>query len=239
MMRTLSEIVKRMGETPEKAGKLVRERGQAADALHKALDDAKSVEIRVAGEVAAQKNRDGKPVYVNAAMREFETARRLAEHKEYQELQGKIETYRNALRTLDAALESLRLRAASDQQVVALATALVNAGRVADAEAILGAYAGTDALKEQEAPKGQVPAEAPKTQANDGTETAVVTVLEARAGATQGTIRAYCEAPDGRHAVFGKNGVGQTLAGAVGRQVEIRYRRGDKGLIALAAKVVA
>jgi len=39
---------------------------------------------------------------------------------------------------------------------------------------------------------------------------------------------------DGRRVPFmGRTGSGESLAGAVGRRVEIRYRKGDRGLIAL------
>ncbi|MDI6907911.1 MAG: hypothetical protein QMC81_10580 [Thermoanaerobacterales bacterium] len=245
MMRILSEIVKRMGETPAKAEELVLKRGEAADALHNGLDESKRIEIQVAGQVAAERNREGKPVYANAAMREFEEVRRLAAHGRYQELQGKIEAHRNALRALDAALESLRLRAKADEQVVALVTALLNTGHAEDAENVLTAYAGVTAS--DEAQKDEAPAPAadasPATPAGTaanpgGLETLRATVLEVRAGKSAGTIRAFCELDDGgKIAVYGKNGVGQTLAGAVGREVEVKGRHGDKGFIALDARV--
>lgn len=48
------------------------------------------------------------------------------------------------------------------------------------------------------------------------------------------------EGSDGRRmVVYGKNGAGQALADAVGRRVEVRYRRGDKGLMAVEARPVA
>ncbi|MQL52487.1 hypothetical protein GFC01_09470 [Desulfofundulus thermobenzoicus] len=59
-------------------------------------------------------------------------------------------------------------------------------------------------------------------------------MLEVRSGKSPGVVRAYCQAIDGtKHAVYAKNGAGQALAGAVGKTVEIKYRQGDRGLIAL------
>lgn len=71
---------------------------------------------------------------------------------------------------------------------------------------------------------------------NDGTATGTFKVLECRES-KPGVVRAYCEGPEGKVAVYAKNGNAQALAGAVGRQVEVRYRQGEKGLIALSVKL--
>jgi len=150
----------------------------------------------------------------------------------------KLNEARKRLAEAEAALNEARAAHQGLIALVNLAAGLAHAGRVKDAENLLSAACGQEAEAPAEA-KDKTPAAPPKAQVNgDGTETAVVTVLEARAGASQGTIRAFCETPGGRHAVYGKNGVGQTLAGAVGKQVRIKYRRGDKGLIALAAELM-
>lgn len=90
----------------------------------------------------------------------------------------------------------------------------------------------------QQAAPAQSQAQA--AQANgDGTETGVFTVLETRAGKSPGTVRAYCQAigSDQKVAVYGKNGNGQVLAGAVGKTVAVKYRQGEKGLIAVNVQV--
>lgn len=79
-----------------------------------------------------------------------------------------------------------------------------------------------------------------QAQSNDGTDTGTFMVLEVRPGKSQGTVRAFCQTDDGnKYAVYAKNGNGQVLAGAVGKQVEVKYRMGDKGLIALSVRMVA
>lgn len=90
-----------------------------------------------------------------------------------------------------------------------------------------------------QAGQDQAPAQAQATAQNgDGTETGTFTVLETRAGKSPGTVRAYCQAADGNKvAVYAKNGNGQVLAGAVGKTVNVKYRQGDKGLIALNVQV--
>ncbi|MEW6727552.1 MAG: hypothetical protein AB1327_11455 [Bacillota bacterium] len=237
-MQMVSEIVKRMSTTPQKAEALVRERGEAADALHKALDEAKGIELAIGGAVANERGSDGKPVYSNSAQRAAEEQRRILSNQKWRQLQGDIECYRGLLREADAALENLRLRAKADEQVVALATALINAGRTEDAEGVLAAYSGVTASDEAEAPTTVAAAPAGTAANPGGVETLRATVLEVRAGKSAGTIRAFCELADGgKIAIFGKNGVGQTLAGAVGREVEVKGRHGDKGFIAHEARV--
>ncbi|MGI6284851.1 hypothetical protein SEF58_03415 [Neomoorella humiferrea] len=65
-----------------------------------------------------------------------------------------------------------------------------------------------------------------------------MTVLEARPGSSPGTVRAWCEGAEGKVVVYGKNGAGEALAGAVGKKVQVRYRHGNKGLIAVEVRPV-
>lgn len=82
--------------------------------------------------------------------------------------------------------------------------------------------------------------DAQTNQQSEDMESGEFKVLEVRDGKSQGTIRAYCEAPDGsKYAIFAKNGNGQKLAGAINKKVSVKYRRGDRGLIAFEVKVVA
>ncbi|MGB9804374.1 hypothetical protein, partial [Desulfofundulus sp.] len=124
----------------------------------------------------------------------------------------------------EAKLEALKARHAGAVALANLLAAMVQAGR--DTQALEAAVA--EALGGGQVPPSQ------NAQADDGTETGTFKVLEARPGKSPGVVRAYCRAKDGtKHAVFAKNGAGQALAGAVGKTVEIKYRQGDKGFIAL------
>lgn len=238
-MEVLSEIVRRMAETPKKAEALVKLRGEDSDALHRALEAAKEIEVTISGQVANERGRDGRPAYGNSAQRAAEEFARLSKNGTWKKLQEEIDQQRVALRTCDAQLESLRLQAKADEALIGLATGLINAGRLAEAESILAVYAGQRTEAVQDRGQAEVVQSAPPAPENKGTETGVFTVLEARvSNPEKGTIRAFCEADDGsKYAVFGKNGVGTTLAGAVGRRVKIRFRQADKGLYAVAAEV--
>jgi hypothetical protein len=86
---------------------------------------------------------------------------------------------------------------------------------------------GTDTSKEISQNQGS----------DDDLETGIFTILEVRDGRSPGTVRAWCEGPEGKVAVFAKNGTGQALRDALGRQIEARYRRGDKGLIAFSVRL--
>jgi single-strand DNA-binding protein len=63
-------------------------------------------------------------------------------------------------------------------------------------------------------------------------------VLEAHT-TRNGAVWARCESGDGKVAVFAKNGAGQTLLDAIGKQVSIRYRtlRDTGNLFAVAVQV--
>jgi hypothetical protein len=129
----------------------------------------------------------------------------------------------------EAKLEALKARHAGAVALANLLAAYVQAGKdTAGLEAAIAEALGGEQVPpaQQGQPDGQT--------AGDGTETGTFKVLELRQGKNQGVVRAWCEGADGRKvAVFAKNGAGQALAGAVGKTVEIKYRQGDRGLIAL------
>jgi hypothetical protein len=135
----------------------------------------------------------------------------------------------------EAKLEALKARHAGAVALANLLAAYVQAGKdtVELEAAIAEALGGKQAQPAQQAqPNGQAQA------AGDGTETGTFTVLEVRSGKSPGAVRAYCQAIDGtKHAVYAKNGAGQALAGAVDKTVEIKYRQGHKGLIALGVRL--
>jgi hypothetical protein len=138
---------------------------------------------------------------------------------------------------------------ASESGLIALTNllaAMIQAGRdTSQLEAAIAAVLGESAQEQkpaagntqvaaQQAQPVQAQAQAQNAQAvqNDGTTTGTFKVLECRES-KPGVVRAYCEGPEGKVAVFAKNGNAKTLAEAVGKQVEVKYRKGDKGLIAL------
>jgi len=147
----------------------------------------------------------------------------------------------------EAKLEALKARHAGAVALANLLAAMTQAGKDTQAleAAIEAALNGQAAQAQkpavqpaqvaaQQAQPAQPQAPAQAAQQNDGTATGTFTVTEARATKSPGVVRAYCLAEDGsKVAVYGKNGNGQTLAQAIGKQVEVRYRQGDKGLIAL------
>jgi hypothetical protein len=249
MKDILEAVAKRLGEAPALAGQLVRRRAEVSDALHKALDRAKEIEARVGGEVAGVRNGDGKPVYANEAARAAEIARRLAADREYQQARQEADRLRRELAELDARIEETGRRHRSDANLVYLVASLVSADMREVAEATLAAYAegcaaqaaeampqdapGAPPAQAQESARAQEPAPAKGEDLAEGT----FRVLEVRPGKSEGTVRAWVEGSEGKVALFAKNSVAKALAGAIGKEVRVKYRKLDKGLFA--TKVVA
>lgn len=247
MREVLMEIAKRLGEVPVQAGELVRRRAEISDALHRALDALKQREVEVAGAVASERNGDGKPAYPNEQARAAEIAKRLAADTGYTFAKAEADLLRQELRELDARIEETGRRHRSDSNMAYLVASLLNAGLTADAEAVLTAYAeGACTPTQVPAPTQEAQPAAPQAPAGsgkskeDGLETGTFEVLEVRPGSKEGTIRAYCESETtGKIAVYAKNGEGRTLASAIGRKVELKYRRVDRGLFAVSVRPVA
>ncbi len=241
------QIAVRLREMPDRAAELVLRRGELSDRLHRVLDDLKAREAEVAGVVAAETDGNGGKKYPNEAARNAEIRRRLQADPAYLAATTEADRLRQELRAVDAEAEQVGRRHRSDCQVAYLVTSLLGAGLRAEAEAVLAAY-GAEPEAQRE-PQAQAEPEPPKAEAEpktepqapkaDGLETGTFTVLEVRAGKSEGTVRAYCEGPDGKTAVYAKNGAAKVLSGAVGRKVEVRFRRLDKGLFAVEARPVA
>ncbi|MDH7577166.1 MAG: hypothetical protein QHH75_04900 [Bacillota bacterium] len=243
MREVLVDIAKRLGEIPTLSGGLVKRRAEVSDALHKSLDSMKDREVQVAGAVAAEKNGDGKPAFPNEQARQAEIARRLAADPGYTFTRAEADLRRAELKELDAEIEQVGRRHRSDSNVAYLVASLLGAGLKEDAEAVLTAYAeGTGKTVEHdshaEAPAKPAAPETPAPSGGDDLETGVFKVLEARPGKSDGTIRAYVEGPEGKVALYAKNGAGKTLAASVGRTVEAKYRHLDKGLYAVSLRPV-
>lgn len=253
MREVLIDIAKRLGEVPTLSGELVKKRAEVSDTLHKNLDSMKEREVQVAGAVASEKNGDGKCVYPNEQARQAEFARRLQADTEYQNVKAEVDRLRQELRELDARIEETGRRHRSDSNMACLVASLLGAGLKEDAEAVLTAYAGGTGMAAEvedagktvehdshaEAPAKPAAPETPAPSGGEDLETGVFKVLEARPGKNEGTIRAYVEGTEGKVALYAKNGAGKALAAAVGRTVEAKYRRLDKGLYAVQVRPVA
>ncbi len=264
MKEILRELAVRLASAPTETARLVLERGEVSDALHRALDAIKEREAQVAGEVAAARNGDGKPLYPNEQARLAEIQRRLQADGDYQALKAEADRLRLRVRELDARMEEVSRRHRSDCRMADLAAALLNAGMREEALAALEAYAqglagqGDEPAEAQAEGQGQGQPEAQanasaqgqanaETQANaqgqdntQGLAEGTFKVLEARPGNSPGVVRAWCEGPQGQKvALYAKNGAAKALQGAVGKRVKARYRALDKGLYAVAVEVVA
>ncbi|MCL6557265.1 MAG: hypothetical protein K6U74_00410 [Firmicutes bacterium] len=146
---------------------------------------------------------------------------------------GELEEARIAYALAEAALEKAKAEHKGLIALTGLLAAMTQAGK--DTSAL---EASIQAVIKQETIQENVPSAAAQGQRQEDTETAVFTVLEVRAGKSPGVVRAYCQAADGtKHAVYAKNGNAQALTGAVGKAAEVKYRQGDKGLIALSVRL--
>jgi len=231
VFEVIKRVIKRLGESPTRAEALSQTRAEACDRLHQLLDRQNAIEVMVAGEVAAERGADGKPSFPNEALRRAEEYRRLSTSIEYQQVLQEVDRARRELRALDAEIESVQRRHASDLAVVGLVTVLLNAGKSEEVEEILAAYTGGQAEAATPAEQAASPVADPTSETP---EEVTVIVLETRAAKSEGVVRAWCRLADGSYtAVFGKNGIGQTLAAAAGKAVKVRGKQGNAGLIAL------
>ncbi|KUK40540.1 MAG: Uncharacterized protein XD69_1412 [Clostridia bacterium 62_21] len=242
------DVVKRLGEAPEVAYRLAKQRGDVSDALHRALDRMRDIEARVAGEVAAERNGDGKPVYPNEATRNAETARRLAADRDYQAARNEVDRLRAGLREVDAEIERVSRRHRSDANLAYLVGALFQAGRPELAEAALAAY--------RQAKPGPQPQEAPPPPEpttgdpggepalpHDGPQVGMITcrlkVLEVR-DTDRGGVRAWCKTGfNGHTAVFARGQAAEALRGAAGKVIEVEGKKLDKGVYAVKVRAVS
>lgn len=242
------DIAKRLGEAPALCGELVRKRAEISDTLHKNLDSMKEREVQVAGAVASERNGDGKPAYPNEQARAAEIARRLNADTGYQFVKGEADRLRQELRELDARIEETGRRHRSDANMAYLVASLLSSRLKEDAEAVLEAYAEgavpAPAPAEEQGERGepvdgQPNGKTPPPHEQDGLEVGTFQVLEARQGRSKDTIRAYVQGALGKAVLYAKNGVGQVLASSVGKTIEAKYRRLDRGLFAVQVRPVA
>jgi hypothetical protein len=248
-MKTLKELVEKTRTLPEQVAAMMAELAAKKQALHDLLAGQKEIEARVAGEVAAENGTDGRKKFPNEEARKGEVARRLKADTRYQAIEQELNRVRLELVELETNLERARYEFRAASTLLTLLASAVQANRPDIEQAVLAHGAEPEAAEE---PQAQAEPEPPRAEAEpkpepqaqgqakaDSLETATFKVLEVRSGKSEGTVRAYCEGPEGKVAVYAKNGAARALSGAVGRQVQIRYRRLDKGLFAVEARPVA
>jgi hypothetical protein len=256
MQDVLVEVVGRLKDAGERMAQLVLKRAETSDRLHKLLDAMKTVETEVAGQVAAEDDRNGKKRYPNEAARNAEIQARLATNPEYRAMREQVDVLRRELWTLDAEIERAKQQARADNNLVYLVGGLIQGGRWEMAEAVLKAYGTAQAPTTNGTPKANggngrehhlqnfanaVNAvanghAAPKAETRTDTEEIAVEVLEVRPGSKEGVYRFWCETDDGKQAVFAKNSVAEKLMKSLGRKVVVKARKLDNGLFAVAVK---
>jgi hypothetical protein len=234
MLRELVEQARRLPEEVEKAAVEAQELKQQ---LYELAEMQKRLEAEIALVVASEKGEDGRPRFGNEALRQGETTRRILASDKWRQLKKDVDEARRAWWEAEARLERLKLE---HRTAIALLDVVAGAIRVGkspeEAESLLAVDCGTPASKPSEN-GGKPTATQDSTTSNgngNGLKQAVVKVLEARPGKSEGTVRAWCETEDGdKVAVFGKNGTAKKLAAAVGGTVRVEYREGDYGWFAV------
>ncbi|WP_156896830.1 hypothetical protein [Desulfovirgula thermocuniculi] len=242
----VTKISQNLVTAPERAARLILERGEVSDQLHRALDAIKEREAQVAGEVAAARNGDGRPLYPNEQARQAEIHRRLQADGDYQALRQEADRLRQALREIDAQIEHVSRGHRSDVAAANLVASLLGAGLREEALAALQAYvqglAGQEKPAEAQAetqPQEQAQADAQVRDADSALVEGTFEVLEARVN-DRGVVRAWCEGPGGlKVALYAKNGAAKALETAVGKRVRARYRCLDHGFFAVEVRPVA
>lgn len=169
--------------------------------------------------------------------------------KSLQNLRAQLDDSRANFALSEAAYEKAKSEQAGLISLVGLLAAYSQAGKdTTELEAALAKQLGVNQVREQNSsnPAGEETEasgqeEGQSTSRNDfsnGIQTGKFKVLEARPGTSPGTVRAYCESGDGSKCpIFAKNGNGKKLAGAIGREVSVKYCQGNKGLIAIEVEV--
>jgi hypothetical protein len=250
MLRTLIEQAHSL---PGTIDSMIREVAETKQRMHDLLQDKAKIEAQVAGEVANEPNGDGKKKYPNEEARKAEIARRLTDNELYQETDAAIRKTRDQVIDLEAKLDRSRYEHRSTTALLNLLAAAIQNGRQDVEAAVLTRIKDpeeqktdaqekfTGALKvlngSEDKSKGQnaVPQGNGNGSNGNGYKEAKVTVLEARPGKSAGTIRAYCQTEGGEKvAVYGKNGAGKKLAGAIGELVDVKYKEMDHGWFAVA-----
>ena len=233
----LRELVEQARRLPEEVEKAAVEAQQLKQVLYELAEMQKRVEAEIAAEVANERNGDGKPAFPNEAARQGEISRRILASEKWRQLKKDVDEARREWWEAEARLERLKLEHRTAIALLDVVAGAIRAGKSPEeAEGLLAVDCKAPASKPSQN-GGKPTATQDSTTSNgngNGLKQAVVKVLEARPGKSEGTVRAWCETEDGdKVAVFGKNGTAKKLAAAVGGTVRVEYREGDYGWFAV------
>ncbi|ABO49387.1 hypothetical protein Dred_0849 [Desulforamulus reducens MI-1] len=160
----------------------------------------------------------------------------------FQKIQKEINDVRVQYAVAKASLEKAKADQAGLISLVGLLTVSMQAGRdTKELESVISmAICGNpNELVCQEERKEKSEAAGSQGKEN-GMESGVFNILEIR-DSSPGTIRAWCDGEDGsKSAIFVKNGMRQKVIQAqeLGKKIFVKYRQGDKGLIAYGVDIV-
>lgn len=149
---------------------------------------------------------------------------------------GDEETLRAAkahLESTDRELEWLRSRHSTAVACINLVSALIDAGKADEAKAVLAALKG---YQEQKNDSENVEKEKSK---EEGLKIEMFTIKETSPGKNEGTVWAKAITDKGaEYKVCAKNGNAQTLLGATGKRMKIKYRlMGENKIFAVSAEI--
>ncbi len=239
----LKELVAEARRLPAEVEKATVEAQQLKQDLYELAEMQKRLEAEIASEVANEKNGDGRPKFPNDAARQGEISRRILASEKWRELKRDVEEARKAWWEAEAKLERMKLEHRTAIALLDVVAGAIRAGKSPEeAESLLAVVAEASASKPSGANGGKPTASTNDTTPGgngnrddgNGLRQAVVRVLEARPGKSEGTVRAWCETEDGdKVAVFGKNGTAKKLAAAVGSRVKVEFKELDAGWFAV------
>lgn len=235
MLRELVEQARRLPAEVEKAAVEVQELKQQ---LYELAEMQKRVEAEIAAEVANERNGDGKPKFPNEAARAGEINRRILASEKWRELKRDVDEARKAWWEAEARLERLKLEHRTAIALLDVVAGAIRAGKSPEeAESLLAVDCGTPASKPS-TNGGKPTATQDSTTSNgngNGLKQAVVKVLEARPGKSEGTLRVWAEEAETgeKQVIFAKNSVAEKLAKAIGKRVKVEYRELDHGWYAV------
>ncbi|RPF47106.1 hypothetical protein EDD75_1379 [Thermodesulfitimonas autotrophica] len=237
----LKNLIEQARVLPGEVERLTLKLYETKQRLHTLLEDKAKLEAQVAGEVAGETDGNGKKRYPNEEARKAEIAKRLAANEIYQANEEAVKQAREEAVALEAKLDRARYQHRTATTLLNLLASAIQAGRKDIEEAILSS---TEAAKREaakkfvegvkEIAKGNGSSNGNGNGNGNSLKEAKVTVLEARPGKSEGTIRAYCQTEEGEKvAVYAKNSTGKKLAAAIGEAVALKFKEMDHGWFAV------
>jgi len=238
----LRELVAEARRLPAEVERVALEAQEAKQVLYELAEMQKRVEAEIAAEVANEKNGDGKPAFPNEAARQGEISRRVLASEKWRQLKRDVDEARKAWWEAEAKLERMKLEHRTAIALLDVVAGAIRAGKAPEeAESLLAVVSEAPASKPSEN-GGKPTASTNDTTSNgngstngNGLKQAVVRVLEARPGKSEGTLRVSAEDVETgeMQVIYAKNSVAEKLAKAIGRRVKVEYREMDRGWFAV------